>query len=70
MCDLYFHLTHDHDHGLSRSNFETAVSQESEDRLTEDEKDVSRWDIGSTVWPWAVTLRALWASDFRKDCSV
>ena len=37
-----FPLTHDLDHGFSRSNFENAVSQEWEGRLTWNERDVSR----------------------------
>ena len=36
------HLTHDLDLGFSRSNFENAVSQEWEGRLTWNERDVSR----------------------------
>ena len=37
-----FPLTHDLDLGFSRSNFENAVSQEWEGRLTWNEGDVSR----------------------------
>ena len=36
------HLTHDLDLGFSRSNFENAVSQKWDGRLTRNERDVSR----------------------------
>ena len=39
---LNFHITHDLDLGFSRSNFENAVSQEWEGRLTWSERNVSR----------------------------
>ena len=37
------HLTHDLDLGFSRSNFENAVFQEWEGRLTWNERDVSQY---------------------------
>ena len=50
-CYIYFvtfnvHLTHDLDLGFSRSNFENAVSQEWEGRLTWNERDLSRQNVG------------------------
>ena len=39
-------LTPDLDLGFSRSNFENAVSQEWGGRLTWNERDVSRWNVG------------------------
>ena len=44
------HLTHDLDLGFSRSDFENAVSQEWEGRLTWKERDVSRWNVGPMLW--------------------
>ena len=41
-----FDLKHDLDLGFSRSNFEKAVSQGWDGRLTWDERDVSRWNVG------------------------
>ena len=46
-CCIYFvtfnvHLTHDLDLGFSRSNFENAVSQDWNGRLTWNESDVNR----------------------------
>ena len=40
------HFTHELDLGFSRSNFENAVSQEWEGRLTWNEKDLSRQNVG------------------------
>ena len=40
---------HDLDHGFSRSNFENAVSQEWEGRLTWNGRDVSRLDVRPTT---------------------
>ena len=44
------HFTHDLDLGFSRSNFENAVSQEWEGRLTWNEKDLSRQNVGPMLW--------------------
>ena len=41
-CDLNCDLNHDLDSWFARSNFENAVSQEWEGRLTWNERDVSR----------------------------
>ena len=54
-CYIYFvtfnvHLTHDLDLGFSRSNFENAVSQEWNGRLTWNESDVNRQDVTPTLW--------------------
>ena len=51
------HLTHDLDLGFSRSNFENAISQKWDGRLTWNERDVSRYDVTLTLWlstpqPW------------------
>ena len=43
-------LRYDLDFGLSRSNFEKAVSQEWDGRFTENERDVSRWKVEPTLW--------------------
>ena len=43
---LNVHFTHELDLGFSRSNFENAVSQEWEGRLTWNERDLSRENVG------------------------
>ena len=56
-----FPLTHDLDLGFSRSNFENAVSQEWEGRLTWNKRDVSHdrmlhplcdFELSPQPWPW------------------
>ena len=47
---LNFHLNHGIDLGFSRSNFEKVVSQEWDGRLTWDERDVSRENVGPMLW--------------------
>ena len=44
------HFTHDLDLGFSRSNFENAVSQEWEGRLTWNERDLSEQNVGPMLW--------------------
>ena len=44
------HFTHGLDLGFSRSNFENAVSQEWEGRLTWNERDLSRQNVGPMLW--------------------
>ena len=44
------HFTHDLDLGFSRSNFENAVSQEWAGRLTWNEMDLSRQNVGPMLW--------------------
>ena len=51
-----FDLTHDLDLEFSTSNFEIAVSQEWQGRSTWNERDMSRWGVIPTLWPWAMTL--------------
>ena len=43
-------LNYELDLGFSKSNFENAVSQEWEGRLTWNQKDVSRYDVGPKLW--------------------
>ena len=45
-----FDLNHDLDFGFSRSNFEKVVSQEWDGRLTWNEKNVSRYNVGPMLW--------------------
>ena len=51
-----FDLTHDLDLEFSTANFETAVSQEWQGRSTWNKRDVSRYGVIPTLWPWAMTL--------------
>ena len=51
-----FDLTYDLDLEFSTSNFEIAVSREWGGRLTWNERDMSRWGVLPTLWPWAMTL--------------
>ena len=53
-CDL----THDLDPWFSRSNFENAITQEWDARLTWNERDVSRLNVGPMLW--LSTLTAPW----------
>ena len=58
----YTHLTfnldlnHDLDLGFSRSNFEKVVSQEWDGRLTWNERDVSRYNVGHMLLLWFSTF--------------
>ena len=45
-CPLNCDLTHDLDPGFSRSNFEKVLTQEWDARLTWNERDVSRLNVG------------------------
>ena len=45
-----FDLTHDLDPWFSRSNFEKVVAQELDGRLTWNERDVSRLNVGPMLW--------------------
>ena len=47
---LNVHFTHDLDLRFSRFNFENAVSQEWEGRLTWNERDLSRQNVGPMLW--------------------
>ena len=47
------------DLGLSRSNFEKAVSREWEDQLIPNKRDVSQKDVGPIIWPWAMTFKVI-----------
>ena len=47
---LNVHFTHDLNLGFSKSNFENAVSQEWEGRLTWNERDLSRQNVGPMLW--------------------
>ena len=58
-------LTRDLDLGFSRSNFENAVSQEWEGRLTWNQRDVSRWDVRLTLWLWSLTSPMILTLDFQ-----
>ena len=43
-------LTHDLDPWVSRSNFEKVITQEWDARLTWNERDVNRLNVGPTLW--------------------
>ena len=45
-----FDLNHDLDFGFSKSNFEKVVSQQWDGRLTWNEKNVSRYNVGPMLW--------------------
>ena len=59
---LDFDLTHNHDFLFPRSNFKVyeVVYLDWESRLGWNEKDVSRFCVEPTIWPWAMAL----TSDF------
>ena len=59
------HLTHDLDLGFSRSNFENAVSQEWEGRLTWNERDLSRQNVGPMLWLSMFTSSMTLTLDFQ-----
>ena len=58
-------LTHDLDLGFSRSNFENAVSQEWEGRLTWNERDLSRQNVGPMLWLSMFTSSMTLTLDFQ-----
>ena len=59
------HLTHDLYLRFSRSNFENAVSQEWEGRLTWNERDVSRQNVGLMLWLSMFTSSITLSLDFQ-----
>ena len=59
------HVTHDLDLGFSRSNFENAVSQECEERLIWNERNVSRWDVTPCLWLSTLTSTMTLTLDFQ-----
>ena len=59
------HFTHDLDLGFSRSNFENAVSQEWEGRLTWNERDLSRQNVGPMLWLSMFTSSMTLTLDFQ-----
>ena len=58
-------LNHDLDLGFSRSNFEKVVSQEWDGRLTWNERDVSRYNVGHMLWFSTFTSPMTLALDFQ-----
>ena len=62
---LNVHFTHDLDLGFSRSNFENAVSQEWEGRLSWNEKDLSRQNVGPMLWLSMFTSSMTLTLDFQ-----
>ena len=58
-------LTHDLDLGFSRSNFENAVSQEWEGKLTWNERDLSRQNVGPMLWLSMFTSSMTLTFDFQ-----
>ena len=61
-----FDLTHDLDLEFSTSNFETAVPQEWEGWSTWKERDMSRWGVIPTMWPWAIALTLDFEGQIKK----
>ena len=59
------HFTHDLDLGFSRSNFENAVSQEWEGRLTWNEMDLSWQNVGPMLWLSMFTSPVTLTLDFQ-----
>ena len=59
------HFTHDLDLGFSRSNFENAVSQEWEGRLTWNERDLRRQNVGPMLWLSMFTSSMTLTLDFQ-----
>ena len=53
---LNFDISHDFDLQFSRSDIEKAVFKEWEDWLTWNKSNVSWYDAGPTILPWAMTL--------------
>ena len=62
---LNAHFTHDLDLRFSRSNFENAVSQEWEGRLTWNERDLSRQNVGPMLWLSMFTSSMTLTLDFQ-----
>ena len=62
---LNVHFTHGLDLGFSRSNFENAVSQEWEGRLTWNERDLSRQNVGPMLWLSMFTSSMTLTLDFQ-----
>ena len=62
---LNVHFTHDLDLRFSRSNFENAVSQEWEGRLTWNERDLSRQNVGPMLWLSMFTSSMTLTLDFQ-----
>ena len=60
-----FDLNPDLDLGFSRSNFEKVVSQEWDDRLTWNEKDVSLKNVGPMLWLSMFTSSITLTLDFQ-----
>ena len=58
-------LNHDLDLGFSRSNFEKVVSQEWDGRLTWNERDVNRYNVGHMLWFSTFTSPMILALDFQ-----
>ena len=52
--------------GLSGSNCEITIFQEWEGWLTWNKRDVSRWVVGPTMWPWPLTLPMTLGLGFSK----
>ena len=59
------HLTHDLYLGFSRSKFEKVVSQEWDGRLTWNERDVSRQNVGPMLWLSMFTSSMTLTLDFQ-----
>ena len=59
------HFTHDLDLGFLRSNFENAVSQEWEGRLTWNERDLSWQNVGPMLWRSMFTSSMTLTLDFQ-----
>ena len=60
-----FNLDLDLDLGFSRSNFEKVLSQEWDGRLTWNERDVSRYNVGHMLWLSTFTSPMTLALDFQ-----
>ena len=56
-CDLAF--------GLSRPNFEIAVPQKWDGKLSSNERDVIQLILGPTMWPWPLTSPMTQNLDFQ-----
>ena len=59
------HLTHNLDLVFSRSNFEKVISQEWEGRLTWNERDLSRQNVGPMLWLSMFTSSMTLTLDFQ-----
>ena len=65
LCDFQFDLKHDLDLGFSRSNFGKVISQEWDGRLTWNQRDVSRWNVGPMLWLSTFTSSMTMTLDFQ-----